>query len=154
MYVCYWLRKCFLVVILLLSACVLMVLPWEIAFKTCSSQWYNNTWQTVFHKLVLRYGISRNFVVAYLVLQLWLSAQYFSLEKDLAIFSFCSIWFRKKTIMRKHTLSLNLSILRFLHFSFVESWRFLKVIFLKTRFWSTFDLITFSAFVWSHSWAS
>ena len=53
-----------------------------------------------------------------------------------------------------HTLSLNLSILRYLCISFVESRCFLKVIFLKAWFWSCRILLMFYAFVWPHSCAS
>ena len=52
------------------------------------------------------------------------------------------------------TLSLNLSILRYLCISFVESRCFLKVIFLKAWFWSCRVLLMFYAFVWPHSCAS
>ena len=53
-----------------------------------------------------------------------------------------------------HTLSLNLSILRFLCISFVEPRSFLKIIFLKAWFWSSRILLMFYAFVWPHSCAS
>ena len=84
-------------------------------------------------------------LVADIVCYLWLSPQYSSLEKDLPIFSFSSIWFIRRQFCI-NTLSLNLSI-RFLYILFVESWSLLKVIFLKARFWSTCILLIFSAFV-------
>ena len=90
-----------------------------------------NCFYKLFQSMIQWYLIQWCFLVADLIWSvIWLSPQYFSLERDLVIFSFCSIWFIKRQFCI-NTLSLYLSILRFLYISFVDSGSLLKVIFLR-----------------------
>ena len=78
-------------------------------------------------------GIWSNFLAVDHVIYLWLSAQYFSLGKDAASCLFCYI-FNMKEEFYKYIMSLNLIIWNSLEIEFAESWRFLKIIFLKLYF--------------------